>query len=65
MIQIKLFFTVKIVRHWNTLPIPVAQKNYGFCNPGSVQSQVAWGFKQPGLGEGALAQGREVSTRCS
>ena len=35
-----------------------AQRSCGFPLPGSVQSQVGWGFEQPVLAEGVPAHGR-------
>jgi len=43
----------------------VSQRHCGFPLPGSVQGQVGWGFKHPGLVEGVSAHGRGVGTRCS
>ena len=41
----------------------VAQRSCGCPIPGSVQSQVGWGFEQPDLAEGVRAHGRGVGTR--
>jgi len=41
----------------------VAQKSCGCPLPRSVQSQVEWGFEQPGLVEGALAHDGEDGTK--
>ncbi|KAK4816011.1 hypothetical protein QYF61_011001, partial [Mycteria americana] len=50
------FFTMRVVRHWNSLP--VAQRSCGCPIPGSVQGQAGWGFEQLGLVEGIPAHGR-------
>jgi len=41
----------------------VTQRSCGCPLPGSVQGQVGWGFKQPGLVEGVPGHGRGVRTR--
>jgi len=43
----------------------VSQRSCGCPLPGSVQGQVGWSSKQPGLVEGVPAHGRGVGTRWS
>lgn len=47
------FLLMRVVRHWN-------EESREVVEYGSVQSQIGWGLKQPGLVEGALAHGREI-----
>ena len=52
----KNLFTTRVVKRWNRLPREVADAPI----PGNIQSQVGWGFEQPGLVQGIPPHGRGV-----
>lgn len=41
----------------------VVQRSCGGSEHGNIQSQVRWGFEQPGLGGGVPAYGKGVAPR--